>query len=105
MQLTVKEEVELKYMQLMGYKWIAKYSDEQRVRVYAYIEKPYKLRFENCKKSVYVSSKIGNRTCCNVGEYEFLNDENSLMEIDKLLRDNGKNIELIEPSEQDISLL
>lgn len=105
MQLTVKEEIELKYMQLLGYKWIARDSGEKRVKVCAYIDEPYKVRFENCEQSVYLSSGTGDCACCNVGEYEFLNDENSLMEIDKLLRDNGKNIELIEPSEQDISLL
>ena len=39
---------------------------------------------------------------CEIGEYDFLKWEDEPLEIDKLLRENGKDVELVYP---DIELL
>ena len=87
MQLTANEELELRYMQALGYKWIAR---DKTGEVFAYKTKPYR---ENvcfgCENNDYVP--------CSLGEYEELDFETKPLEIDKLLMENGWDIPLVEP--------
>lgn len=99
MQLTANEELELRYMQALGLKWIAK---EKEGVVFAFEFKPKMMAGEEHGEW---RVEDGNFEIMALGKYDFIEWIDEPMEIDKLLRDNGKNIELIEPSEQDISLL
>ena len=99
MQLTANEELELRYMQALGLKWIAK---EKEGVVFAFEFKPKMMAGEDHGEW---RVEDGNFEIMALGKYNFIEWIDEPMEIDKLLRDNGKNIELIEPSEQDISLL
>ena len=81
MQLTANEELELRYMQARGFKWIARDESEEGCR--------------GCRSGFYVSG-VGDYMECVVGEYEFLNWKDEPLEIEKLLRKNG-DIPLVEP--------
>ena len=89
MQLTANEELELRYMQALGFKWIARDANEN---VYAYDIKPY-IKFV---KNVYTNGDEGDYMECEIGEYDFLKWEDEPLEIEKLLRENG-DIPLVEP--------
>ena len=93
MQLTANEELELRYMQARGFKWIAR--DENK-EVYAYEMMPYKSAGIPGSSNKYYANNDGDYIECPVGEYEFLKWEDEPLEIDKLLRENG-DIPLVEP--------
>ena len=99
MQLTANEELELRYMQALGFKWIARDANEN---VYAYDIKPYIKFIKLIGKNVYTNGDEGDYMRCEIGEYDFLKWEDEPLEIDKLLRENGKDVELVYP---DIELL
>lgn len=95
MQLTAKEELELRYMQALGHRWIAR--DKEigcyDSAVWAYKEKPTK------QKNSWKSNDTLTDICgaCVLGEYNFLKWEDEAMEIDKLLMENGWDVPLVEP--------
>ena len=91
MQLTANEELELKYMQALGYKWIARDGD-RKSRVFAWQIKPNRGEIE----WIHDESEV---RWLHVGEYDFLKWEDGPMEIDKLLMKNGWDIPLVEPKD------
>ena len=94
MQLTANEELELRYMQARGFEWIARDESEE---VYAYDIMPYIVEgYRGCRSGFYVSG-VGDYMECVVGEYEFLNWKDEPLEIEKLLRENGWDVPLVEP--------
>ena len=88
MQLTDNEELELRYMQALGYKWIAR---DMNREVFAHNGEPYRSGID------WVNN--GDYECMTLGKYDFLKWEDEPMEIDKLLRENGKDVELVYPKD------
>lgn len=81
MQLTSNEELELRYMQALGYKWIAR---DMNCEVFAHKEKPYMSVIDWVNDSDY--------ECMPLGRYEFLKWEDNPIEIYKILKENGKDV-------------
>ena len=94
MQLTANEELELRYMQARGFKWIARDENEE---VCAYDTMPYIAEVYPGCVSRYYANNGGDYLKCTVGRYEFLKWKDEPLEIDKLLRENGRDIPLVEP--------
>lgn len=92
MQLTTNEELELKYMQALGMKWIAK--DEDTGTVFAYENRPKRMAGEDCAEW---RIDDGDFEVQRIGEYDFLNSTDQPMEIDKILMENGWDVPLVEP--------
>ena len=94
MRLTANEELELRYMQARGFKWIARdCADSYNIKkVWVYKARPTR------RENDWVSNddSIDDYGECNLGEYAFLKWEDEPMEIEKLLRENG-DIPLVEP--------
>lgn len=91
MQLTAKEELELRYMQALGHKWIARDNGKYK-EVNAYTVKPS--RYTSYQGWNGINGDIGD---IQLGEYNFLKWEDEPMEIDKLLMENGWDVPLVEP--------
>ena len=91
MQLTTNEELELRYMQALGYKWIARDNSKYK-EVNVYTVKPS--RYTSYQGWNGFNGDIGD---IQLGEYDFLKWEDEPLEIEKLLRENGRDIPLVEP--------
>ena len=91
MQLTANEELELRYMQALGFKWIAK---EKEGVVFAFEFKPKMMAGEDCGEW---RAEDGNCQLMALGKYDIIEWIDEPMEIDKLLRENGWDIPLVEP--------
>lgn len=92
MQFTANEELELRYMQALGLKWIAK---EHNGNVFAYEVKPRMVAGEECGEW---TTDEGEWEFMKLGVYNFLKWEDEPLEIDKLLMENGWDVPLVEPS-------
>lgn len=90
MRLTANEELELRYMQALGFKWIARDGGKYK-EVNAYTVKPSRYTYFQGWNGI--NGDIGD---IQLGEYDFLKWEDEPMEIEKLLRESG-DIPLVEP--------
>lgn len=95
--LTALEEIELKYLQAKGFKYIARHHIGS---LEAFKEKPVRNYGPGHPTWVIGSYPIQNHTLYHeleLDKYEFIKWEDEPMEIDKLLRENGWDIPLVYP--------
>ena len=102
MQLTANEELELRYMQALGFKWIARHEIGS---VEIFKEEPVLESSIGFTKHGYEIWVIEGNYPINdfslmrrpeIAKHEYITFEDGPLEIDKLLRENG-DIPLVEP--------
>ena len=96
--LTKNEEIELKYLQVKGFKWIVRLENG---RLEAYKEKPNRDKRGACYGTwvigEYPIKDFSLFTDLELGEYKFLKWEDEPMDINKILAEDGWDIPLVEP--------